>query len=105
MELAERYMREKKFDEAEKFIRKALKLYPTKGMEGKHFFYSRQNKSMLGRAAIMCSRFMFKFIDKFPKYFFDFDVALFKKNILKYLPLSIFFLFLRRDTGARVGSG
>ncbi|XP_043276737.1 dnaJ homolog subfamily B member 12 [Venturia canescens] len=33
MELAERYVREKKFDEAEKFIRKAIKLYPTKRME------------------------------------------------------------------------
>lgn len=33
MELAERYLREKKYDEAEKFIRKAQKLYPTKKVE------------------------------------------------------------------------
>lgn len=34
MELAERYLREKKYDEAEKFVRKAQKLYPTKKAEG-----------------------------------------------------------------------
>lgn len=34
MELAERYMREKKFEEAEKFARKAQKLYPMKKAEG-----------------------------------------------------------------------
>ena len=34
-ELAERYVREKRFDEAEKFLRKAQKLYPTKKAEGK----------------------------------------------------------------------
>lgn len=37
MELAETYMREKRFDEAEKFIKKALKLYPSKHVEGKLF--------------------------------------------------------------------
>lgn len=35
MELAERNLREKKYDEAEKFVRKAQKLYPTKKGEGK----------------------------------------------------------------------
>lgn len=35
MELAERYLREKKYEEAEKFVRKAQKLYPTKKAEGK----------------------------------------------------------------------
>jgi DnaJ family protein B protein 12 len=33
-ELAERYIHEKKFDNAEKFLRKAQKLYPTKKTEG-----------------------------------------------------------------------
>ncbi|CAK9831845.1 DnaJ homolog subfamily B member 12 [Anthophora retusa] len=33
MELAERYLREKKYEEAEKFVRKAQKLYPTKQAE------------------------------------------------------------------------
>ncbi|KAG7207829.1 hypothetical protein KM043_009430 [Ampulex compressa] len=33
MELAERYLREKKYEEAEKFVRKAQKLYPTKKAE------------------------------------------------------------------------
>lgn len=33
-ELAERFMRERKYEEAEKFIRKAQKLYPTKKAEG-----------------------------------------------------------------------
>lgn len=33
-ELAERYVREKRFDEAEKFLRKAQRLYPTKKAEG-----------------------------------------------------------------------
>ncbi|XP_011695643.1 PREDICTED: dnaJ homolog subfamily B member 12 [Wasmannia auropunctata] len=33
MELAERFMRERKYDEAEKFARKAQKLYPTKKAE------------------------------------------------------------------------
>lgn len=35
MELAELYLREKKYEEAEKFVRKALKLYPMKKAEGK----------------------------------------------------------------------
>lgn len=35
MELAERYLREKRYEEAEKFVRKAQKLYPTKKAEGK----------------------------------------------------------------------
>lgn len=35
MELAELYLREKKYEEAEKFVRKAQKLYPTKEAEGK----------------------------------------------------------------------
>lgn len=34
MELAERFMRERKYEEAEKFARKAQKLYPTKKAEG-----------------------------------------------------------------------
>lgn len=34
VELAERYMKEKKFEDAEKFIRKAQKLYPTQKTEG-----------------------------------------------------------------------
>lgn len=33
MELVERYLREKKYEEAEKFVRKAQKLYPTKKAE------------------------------------------------------------------------
>ncbi|XP_076230829.1 dnaJ homolog subfamily B member 12 [Calliopsis andreniformis] len=33
MELGERYLREKKYEEAEKFVRKAQKLYPTKKAE------------------------------------------------------------------------
>ncbi|XP_011882736.1 PREDICTED: dnaJ homolog subfamily B member 12-like [Vollenhovia emeryi] len=33
MELAERFMRERKYEEAEKFARKAQKLYPTKKAE------------------------------------------------------------------------
>lgn len=35
MELAEQYLREKKYDEAEKFVRKAQKLYSTEKAEGK----------------------------------------------------------------------
>lgn len=35
MEYAEKYLSEKKFDEAEKFLKKAQKLYPTKRVEGK----------------------------------------------------------------------
>lgn len=34
MELGERYLREKKYEEAEKFVRKAQKLYSTKKGEG-----------------------------------------------------------------------
>lgn len=34
MELVERFMRERKYEEAEKFVRKAQKLYPTKKAEG-----------------------------------------------------------------------
>lgn len=34
MERAERFMRERKYEEAEKFARKAQKLYPTKKAEG-----------------------------------------------------------------------
>jgi len=34
MELAERFMRERKYEDAEKFARKAQKLYPTKKVEG-----------------------------------------------------------------------
>lgn len=34
IELAGRFMREKKYEEAEKFARKAQKLYPTKKAEG-----------------------------------------------------------------------
>lgn len=33
-ELAERFMRERKYEEAEKFARKAQKLFPTKKAEG-----------------------------------------------------------------------
>ncbi|XP_034937186.1 dnaJ homolog subfamily B member 12 [Chelonus insularis] len=33
MELAEKFMKEKRFDDAEKFVKKALKLYPTKKYE------------------------------------------------------------------------
>lgn len=35
MEYAEKYLREKKFDEAEKFLKKAQKLFPTKRVEGR----------------------------------------------------------------------
>lgn len=42
MERAERYLREKKYEEAEKFLRKAQKLYPTKKAEGKLIEKSRQ---------------------------------------------------------------
>lgn len=36
MEIAEKYMRESKFEEAEKFVKKALKLYPSKRVEGNY---------------------------------------------------------------------
>ncbi|XP_034186703.1 dnaJ homolog subfamily B member 12 [Osmia lignaria lignaria] len=47
MELAERYLREKKYEEAEKFVRKAQKLYPTKKAEdvlAKITMLSKQNQ-------------------------------------------------------------
>lgn len=47
MELMERYLREKKYEEAEKFVRKAQKLYPTKKTEdvlAKVAMLSRQNQ-------------------------------------------------------------
>ncbi|KAK0086601.1 hypothetical protein PV325_002910 [Microctonus aethiopoides] len=47
MEIAEKYMRESKFEEAEKFVKKALKLYPSKRVEeilAKVSILSKQNK-------------------------------------------------------------
>ncbi|OAD59381.1 DnaJ like protein subfamily B member 12 [Eufriesea mexicana] len=47
MELAELYLREKKYEEAEKFVRKAQKLYPTKEAEdvlAKVIMMSKQNQ-------------------------------------------------------------
>ncbi|KAK1129092.1 hypothetical protein K0M31_020222 [Melipona bicolor] len=47
MELAERYLREKRYEEAEKFVRKAQKLYPTKKAEdvlAKVTMMSKQNQ-------------------------------------------------------------
>lgn len=47
MEIVERYLREKKYDEAEKFVRKAQKLYPTKkgeDMLAKISMMSKQNQ-------------------------------------------------------------
>ncbi|KZC07016.1 PREDICTED: dnaJ homolog subfamily B member 12 [Dufourea novaeangliae] len=47
MELAERYLREKKYEDAEKFMRKAYKLYPTKKAEdvlAKVVMFSKQNQ-------------------------------------------------------------
>lgn len=35
IELAERYVREKRFEDAEKFLKKAQRLFPTKKAEGK----------------------------------------------------------------------
>lgn len=34
IELAERYVREKRFEDAEKFLKKAQRLFPTKKAEG-----------------------------------------------------------------------
>ncbi|CAD1477136.1 unnamed protein product [Heterotrigona itama] len=45
MELAERYLREKRYEEAEKFLRKAQKLYPTKKAEDVLAKVSKQNQN------------------------------------------------------------
>lgn len=34
LELAEKYIREDRYDDAERFVKKAMKLYPTKKVEG-----------------------------------------------------------------------
>lgn len=45
LELAEQYIKERRFEDAEKFVRKAMKLYPTDRVEGNFFIYlnARQN--------------------------------------------------------------
>lgn len=53
MELAELYLREKKYEEAEKFVRKALKLYPMKKAEGK------LTKIYFNQYRISINRFLF----------------------------------------------